>query len=112
MEDEWLYDANRVLVCDTNAIVIKIWSEFKYGDCDPDILRIVNDRKYDLYLLTNIDVPWEDDPQREHPDKREHFWQIFNYEVDKTGIPTVVISGPREERRARAIKAIEGLLQN
>ncbi len=112
MEDEWVYDANRVLVCDTNAIVIKVWSEFKYGDCDPDILRIIQDRKYDLYLLTNIDVPWENDPQREHPDKREHFWQIFKNEVDQSGVPATVISGPREERRARAIKAIEGLLQN
>ena len=112
MEDEWVYDANSVLICDTNAIVIKVWSEFKYGDCDPDILRIINDRKYDLYLLTNIDVPWENDPQREHPDKREHFWEIFKNEVAKTGVPSAVINGPREERRAKAIKAIEELLKN
>lgn len=112
MEDEWIYDANRVLVCDTNGIVIKVWSEFKYGDCDPDILRIVGERKYDLYLLTYIDVPWEDDPQREHPDKREHFWQIFKREIEKTGVPHVEISGPREERRAKAVKAVEDLLKN
>ncbi len=40
MEDEWVYDAQRVLICDTNALVIKVWSEFKYGDVDPDILKI------------------------------------------------------------------------
>ena len=112
MEDEWVYDANRVLVCDTNAIVIKVWSEFKFGDCDPDILRIIQERKYDLYLLTYIDVPWEDDPQREHPDKREHFWQIFKNEIEKTGVPCTQITGPREERRTKAVKAIESLLQN
>ncbi len=111
MEDEWVYDANRVLVCDTNAIVIKVWSEFKYGDCDPDILRIIQERKYDLYLLTYIDVPWENDPQREHPDKREHFWQIFKNEIEKSGVPYTQIRGPREERRAKAVEAVESLLQ-
>jgi len=112
MEDEWVYDAQRILICDTNAIVIKVWSESKYGDVDTDILKVIQERKYDLYLLTYIDVPWEDDPQREHPDKREHFWQIFKSEVEKTGVPFALISGPREERRKKAVEAIEKLLQN
>lgn len=111
MEDEWVYDANRLLLCDTNSIVIKVWSEFKYGACDPGILKTIEERKYDLYLLTYIDVPWEDDPQREHPDKREYFWDIFKKEIERTGVPYVIIRGSREERRAAAIKAIEGLLQ-
>ena len=28
MEDEWVYDANRVLICDTNAIVINFKKKF------------------------------------------------------------------------------------
>jgi NadR type nicotinamide-nucleotide adenylyltransferase len=110
MEDEWIMDANRVLICDTNAMVIKVWSEFKYGDCDPDILRQLAERHYDLYLLTYIDVPWAEDPQREHPDKREFFWEIFKKEVGNTKVPFVEIRGPREERQRKAIEAIEGLL--
>jgi NadR type nicotinamide-nucleotide adenylyltransferase len=111
MEDEWIYDANRVLICDTNTIVIKVWSEYKYGDCDPDILRQMTARPYDLYLLTYIDVPWEDDPQREHPDKREHFWQVYKNEVEKTGVPYEEIRGPREERRKKAVEAIDRILK-
>jgi len=106
MEDEWVYDANKVLICDTNLIVIKVWSEHKYGNCDPDILKKIAERKYDLYLLTNIDIPWAEDPQREHPDKREHFWNIFQKEVAATGVPFVEISGEREARRKKAIDAI------
>src|SRR5205085_4009363 len=30
MEDEWLRDANKLLICDTNLVVIKIWSEVKF----------------------------------------------------------------------------------
>jgi NadR type nicotinamide-nucleotide adenylyltransferase len=106
MEDEWVYEANKILVCDTNLIVIKVWSEYKYGNCDPDILKKIAERKYDLYLLTDIDIPWAEDPQREHPDKREYFRNIFRQEVTTTGVPFVEISGEREARRKKAIEAI------
>ena len=106
MEDEWIYEASKLLICDTNLIVIKVWSEHKYGQCAPEILKKITERKYDLYLLTYIDIPWADDPQREHPDKREHFWKIYSDEVTKTGVPFVEISGDREARRKKALEAI------
>jgi len=111
MEDEWLNESNRVIICDTNLLTIKIWSEFKYGNCDPEIINIMNARTYDLYLLCNIDLPWEEDPQREHPDKREQLWTIYKNEVIHTGTPYVEISGDRPARRTTAIKAIDALLQ-
>ncbi len=111
MEDEWVYEAKNILICDTNLIVIKVWSEYKFGNCDPDILKKIAERKYDLYLLTNIDVPWADDPQREHPDKREHFMQIFRNELAKTGVPVVEIFGDREARRKTAVEAIASTLK-
>ena len=106
MEDEWVYDAKKLMICDTNLIVIKVWSEHKYGNCDPDILKKIADRKYDLYLLTNIDIPWAEDPQREHPDKREYFWEVYKKEVASSGVPHVEISGEREARRKKAIDTI------
>lgn len=106
MEDEWVYEANKVLICDTNLLVIKIWSEFKFGNCEPEILQMIENRKYDLYLLTYIDVPWQDDPQREHPDKREQLWKIYKDELSKLNTPVVEISGTREERQQKAIEAI------
>ena len=66
--------ANNLLICDTNLLVLKIWSEYKYGACDQEILDLIKKRKYDLYLLTYIDVPWADDPQREHPHLRDFFY--------------------------------------
>ena len=110
LEDEWLPDAKGLLVCDTNLLVIKVWSEDKFGSCDPEILRLMQNRRYDLLLLTNIDVPWENDPQREHPDRREHFWKIYQVEAVKSGIPFVEISGSRDARRSNAVKEIEKIL--
>lgn len=110
MEDEWIREANRVLICDTNALVVKVWSEHKFGSCDEEIEALLT-RHYDLYLLTYIDVPWEDDPQREHPDKREHFWFIYKNLIEKSGVPFVEIGGSIEERRKKAVDAVNELLK-
>jgi NadR type nicotinamide-nucleotide adenylyltransferase len=110
MENEWLTESNRVQICDTNLITIKIWSEYKFGNCPNEILKELTNRKYDLYLLCYIDIPWQDDPQREHPDKRDHFWQIYKNEIEKSGVPFVEIGGSMEERRKKAVDAIEKIL--
>lgn len=111
MEDEWLNESNRVMICDTNLLTIKIWSEFNFGNCDQEIIAKMNSRTYDLYLLCNIDIPWEEDPQREHPDKREQLWSIYKAEVAKTGVPFVEISGDRTARLAKGIEAVNTILQ-
>ncbi len=107
MEDEWLYDAKKILICDTNLLTIKIWSEHKYGNCPEEILERHATRTYDLYLVCYIDVPWQNDPQREHPDKREHFWFIFKNEIEKSKVPFVEIGGSQEERRKKSVTAIQ-----
>lgn len=111
-EDQLAVQANRLLICDTDLHVIKVWSEHKYGNCDPEILQIIKDRKYDLYLLTYIDIPWEEDPQREHPDPamREYFYNVYRELVMESGVPWVEIRGSLEERIASAIAAVDRLL--
>jgi NadR type nicotinamide-nucleotide adenylyltransferase len=111
IEDESVRTSNRVLICDTNLYVIKIWSEFKFGSCDKTILEQIATRKYDLYLLTGVDLPWEDDPQREHPDKREQLYQLYLNEMKNQSVPYVEIKGERERRRKTAVEAVEKLLK-
>jgi NadR type nicotinamide-nucleotide adenylyltransferase len=110
LEDEYAHDANTLLFCDTNLYVIKVWSEFKFGTCDPEILKLLNVRKYDFYLLTNIDIPWQEDPQREHPHKRQQLYDIYLNEMKNQPVPFVEIAGDRESRRKQAQDAIEKLL--
>jgi len=110
LEDEWRPAANRLLICDTNLLTIRIWSEFKYGAADPEINRIHSQRSYHLYLLTFIDVPWENDPQREHPQQREQLWHIYRARVSESGVPWVDIRGSRQERQGLAVAAVDRLL--
>lgn len=111
LEDQWENDANRLLICDTNLIVIKVWSEYKYGTCDPFIIETIQERRYDLYLLTYIDIPWEDDPLREHPDKRDELYNIYLKELKNLSTPFVEIRGERNQRKKTAIEAIDRLLR-
>ena len=110
LEDSWAYNANKLMICDTNLYVIKVWSEFKFRKCDPEILKNIASRKYDLYLLTYIDIPWEEDVQREHPNKREQLYDIYLREMRSQPVPFVEIRGDRESRRKTAVDAVEKLL--
>jgi len=110
LEDEWVRDANKILICDTNLYVIKVWSEFKFGNCAKEILDTIAQRPYDLYLLTYVDIPWEDDPLREHPDQRKKLYSIYLNEMKNQSVPFVEIKGEREQRRQTAVAAIEKIL--
>jgi len=110
VEDELIKKANRVLICDTNLVVIKIWSDVKYGECDRWIVEEMESRHYDLYLLTYIDLPWEYDPLREHPDMREYLFEKYESVLKRMSAPFVVIEGDYVERFEKAKTAIERLL--
>jgi NadR type nicotinamide-nucleotide adenylyltransferase len=111
IEDEFACDANNVLFCDTNLYVIKVWSNFKYGRVDKEVLEEISKRKYDLYLLTYVDLPWITDPLREHPHKREALYEIYLKEMQAQSTPFTVIKGDGDIRKQAAVDAVEKLLR-
>lgn len=106
-ENRILAKADHFLFCDTEFLVTKIWSEHAFGKCDPWILNKFSTHIYDLYLLMNIDLPWEFDPQREHPHKREYFFNLYLNELSSRKLPFKIISGIGEHRLANSIKIIK-----
>ncbi len=107
-EDTLAKEAKDFLICDTDLYVTKVWSEAKYGRCDKYILEHIAERKYDLYLLTNIDITWTDDPLREHPlpEERIYFYNLYKDIVQHSGVEWVDISGNEKERLALAVDAV------
>lgn len=108
---EALHKDSPLLICDTNLLVIKVWSEFKYGFCDPEILENMHLQRYDLQLLTLPDIAWEPDPLREHPQHRQLLFDIYRRELEQAGAPFVYISGPHAQRLRIAADAVESLLK-
>jgi NadR type nicotinamide-nucleotide adenylyltransferase len=109
-EDRLINSASDVLICDTDLLVIKIWSEFKYNRCHPWILEQINNRKYDLYLLCHIDIPWEFDLLRENPGLRKYFYVKFLKELNFMDVKYVEIKGEFNKRMKTAINAVSLLL--
>jgi len=110
LEEQQMAAADTLLICDTNLLVIKIWAEFKFGTCPPEIMALHQMRTYDLYLLTYIDIPWQPDPLREHPHERERLWQIYTRTLYETGVPVLEVRGARSNREAAARAAVQNLL--
>ncbi len=110
-EDELAAQANQLLICDTDLHVIKVWSEAKYGNCDKWVLEQIAVRKYDLYILTDIDMPWQDDPLREHPqpEERKYFYNIYRDIVQNSPVNWIGVSGSHEERLKKALAAIRSM---
>lgn len=109
-ENELLSKAKRILICDTNLLVIKIWSEHSYGHCDPEIIKELENRKYDLHLLTNVDIPWQNDPQREHPHLRQYFYDIYLKELQNQKLYYKEIKGDTGQRISSAVSEVKALL--
>lgn len=97
------------LFCDTDLRVIKIWSHFKFGKVDPWILEQIKKRVYHSYLLMDIDLPWEPDPQREHPHSRQELFERYHNELMSSGVPFHIISGAKQERLKNALKYLSAI---
>ncbi len=98
---------------DTDLYVMKVWCEFVFNKCHTNILEQIAERKYDLYLLCNIDLPWSDDPLREYPDEkpRQELYRIYKDILINQHTPWVEISGDYEQRLQTALKAVDKLLE-
>lgn len=99
------------LFIDTDMYVMKVWCEFVFGKCHDYILKMISERRYDLYLLCNIDLPWTYDPLREYPDDKPRIalYNIYKSILEGQQTPWVDISGSYEERLERAIVAVRHL---
>ena len=99
----------KILFTDTELLVIKIWSENAFGICPAWILEALQNQQFDLYLLMDIDLPWEPDPQREHPHLRAYFFDLYKAELKRLNFPFKVISGSDKERFKAALEALESV---
>tara|TARA_B110000211_G_C13880032_1_gene464726 strand:- start:30 stop:527 length:498 start_codon:yes stop_codon:yes gene_type:complete len=95
---------------DTDLITIKIWSDYKYENCDNCILDKIEKQKIEkrFYLLCKPDIPWQADKQRENPNDREAIFRIYKQELENLGHPYFVVEG--KNRTENSISKISPLI--
>src|SRR5215467_10584886 len=100
-----------LLFLDTDMYVMKVWCEFVFGNCHQFIIDQIAGRKYDLYLLCNVDLPWVKDELREYPDleSREKLFHIYKDIMVNQNTDWIEISGNYEQRLQIAVDRINKL---
>lgn len=109
LENESLSVANKFLFCDTNLLVTKVFSEVYYNFCDPLLEKAALKHEYDLFFLTNIDVPWEKDDLRDKPEGRESVFAVFKKTLIDNKKPFITLSGDKDLRLNKAISIVNDL---
>nr|WP_299344717.1 ATP-binding protein [Allomuricauda sp.] len=112
LENELSKKANELLICDTDLLETKVYSEAYYlGYVDPILEKYAVKNQYDLYLLTYIDTPWVADDLRDKPNERERMFVYFKETLEKYGRNFVTLKGEEKARFSTAVKYIDKLLK-
>lgn len=109
LENDSALIANKYLFCDTNLMVTKVFSEMYYDFCDTLLDKAARAHQYDLFFLTDIDVPWEKDDIRDSPEGRESVFSVFKQSLIDHKKPFITLSGDKETRLNTAISILNDL---
>tara|TARA_R110002167_G_scaffold8571_1_gene39216 strand:+ start:4182 stop:4745 length:564 start_codon:yes stop_codon:yes gene_type:complete len=111
LENELTKKASKILICDTDLLETKVYSEAYYiGNCDPILEKYALENTYNLYLLTYIDIPWEADDLRDKPGEQEEMFSYFKGTLEKYGKNFITLKGNKKTRLEKAINHIDQLL--
>ena len=105
-----LLSEHNAQILDTDLITIKIWNNYKYGNCNQWIFEQIERQKTEkrFYLLCKADIPWEGDPQRENPNDRVELFASYKQELDNLGHNYFIVEG--ENRIENSISKISSLI--
>lgn len=112
IENKLAKRADKVLICDTDLLETKVYSEEYYGGyVDPLLEKAAVENTYDLYLLTYIDTPWVEDDLRDRPEQRLEMFNAFKKALDDYNRPYILLKGDKETRLKAATQAIDKIIQ-
>jgi nicotinamide riboside kinase len=104
--------ANKLIFFDTWLDITKVWFEVVYGHYPAWLDEALIHNQIDLFLLCSTDIEWVSDPVRENGGiMREKLYFRYKTELDKLGCPYHIIDGIGEQRMEKAIRIVDGFLQ-
>ncbi|MDO9254425.1 MAG: ATP-binding protein [Bacteroidales bacterium] len=105
-------ESTGLLFCDTDFCVASIWCNVKYGKCHEWITKQLERNHYGLYLLCDIDLPWQYDPLREHPEMRSELFGMYRDLLLEKRFNFKVVKGTGDERLRNAIVFVDEYLKS
>lgn len=106
-EEDAAQACNRVLFCDTDMLLTReCVDEYGIGPAALYLQRLSNERRYDLYLFLDTDLPWEDDGTRVKGHRRAEMREAFIRSLESRRIQYHMITGIGQERYDRAVSIV------
>ena len=107
-----LKEQPKAIILDTWLIITKVWFEVVYQK-EPEWLdKALRTYPIDHYLLCEPDLPWEPDPVRENPNRREELFNRYEALINQFGFTYTKISGLGDDRRQRAAEIVKNILKD
>ena len=101
--------ARAVLFSDTDAFTTSVFHEVYLGTPATEFEELV-ERRYDLFVVCGLDVPWRHDGIREFEAQRRAMHDRYVERARRSGSPWLLVVGPPEVRLAAAAAEVERLL--
>ena len=96
------------IICDTDLLVIIVWSEVRYGHCDPWIITTFensvkqnNSARY--YYLCDFNIPWKADPLRENQHNRDELFDLYLQKIKEYELHHRIVKGEPRVRLQQAL---------
>jgi NadR type nicotinamide-nucleotide adenylyltransferase len=100
-----------LLVCDTDLLTIRAYSDLFFGGIPESLNAALPFIRSDLYLLTDIDVPWQADGIRDRPENRAQMLAYYEQLLDLYSRRYVKVAGDPRRRFRDAVNAVGDLLR-
>ena len=110
LEDKLAREANRILICDTDALATGIWHERYMKSRMAEVEKLASSRSYRLCILTDHDIPFVQDGLRDGEAIRQQMTAHFEARLMECQRPWIKVSGGRSQRLQRAVGKIDQLL--
>ena len=107
LEEEALSGSPRMVVCDTDLLVIQVWWQVKFGPLPEELAQALADRSSRAYLLTRPDIPWKPDPLRESGGDRSDLHRRYQQALAGGPHPYAEVGGDLDGRLSTARSRID-----
>jgi nicotinamide riboside kinase len=102
---------HEIVIADTSAVMIAVYSDFVFADASLYPSALAAQRRFDLTLVTELDLPWQPDGlQRDGAHVRAPVDALLRSALAGADIAFTTIAGIGRERVEAALRAIDAAL--
>ena len=109
LEDSLAEASNGLVFCDTDAFATGLWHERYMGSRSSWVESVSKNRKYDLYILTGDEIPFEQDGTRDGEHLRHDMHKRFIERLKEENKNYIIVAGTQEQRLKDAMAAIDAI---